>query len=443
MNNTDLVSTLLLQIPDSKTRVRLNHFARRGLINYLSCYLQGMEAVNVERFSQYFGIDIRRLGLTTTTNLLSSSQRALLYGFVAHYLDLDDVQANFRSHPSAVIYSALLAVSNPNDRLEDLLWAYISGVEFAGQLGKLLNPNHAIQGWHSTGTIGSLAAAAAIGVYRNVTSSQLSAIISLASTQASGQLSQEGSDGKPLNAGFAARNAVCAYSLVSAGFSANRDPLANQNSWFSTLSQSPFNQQAWIASWMHPGQIESPGLWFKTHAFCSAALSGYDAAKQAWKEGIKFSDCNQIIVHYPPHGDAALTQTHPKMRLDGKFSIEYIIWQVLTKGDVHATDFANISLTSEEQEQLTRIVRQHDLPIGSPTQRPVSLELIIKSKVSRFDVKVPHGSPEDPLTDEEIINLANKSSEIHFETIQTLLNNSHQSITRLLTTINHGQEDVQ
>lgn len=91
MNNTDLVSTLLLQIPDSKTRVRLNHFARRGLINYLSCYLQGMEAVNVERFSQYFGIDIRRLGLTTTTNLLSSSQRALLYGFVAHYLDLDDV----------------------------------------------------------------------------------------------------------------------------------------------------------------------------------------------------------------------------------------------------------------------------------------------------------------------------------------------------------------
>lgn len=65
-------------------------------------------------------------------------------------------------------FSALLAVSDADDSFERLLAAYVQGVEFAGRIGLQCQPQHIKQGWHSTATIGSLAAAVAIGYFKTL-----------------------------------------------------------------------------------------------------------------------------------------------------------------------------------------------------------------------------------------------------------------------------------
>lgn len=93
---------------------------------------------------------------------------ALINGFSAHAEDIDDTHANLRGHPSAVIFPALLAVSDVDDRMIDVLKAYVIGLEFAGRLGLQAQPQHASKGYHSSGTLGSLGAAVAIGIFKGL-----------------------------------------------------------------------------------------------------------------------------------------------------------------------------------------------------------------------------------------------------------------------------------
>jgi 2-methylcitrate dehydratase PrpD len=402
-NNTDIVSKLLLTQSTEAEREQLFPIARRALIDYLGCYSLALNEKAVINLAKTLQIN------QTTSDLEANrpaSQLALFNGFTAHYLDIDDVQANFRGHPSAVIYSALLAISDSSDKISDLLWAYVQGVELAGKLGRILNPVHAGNGWHSTGTIGTIAAAAAVGVYKKVDVKKLSQIISLATTQASGQIAQEGSDGKPLNAGFAARNAVTAYELIETGLTANDDPFDSVNGWTAVITDEYFVINDLIDDWLKPAEILNPGLWFKERPICSAALSGYNAAKKAWQAGVRFSECDQIICHYPRSGDLALKQTNPQSGMAGKFSIEYIVWLVLNRGDVENSDFFNRPVDERFTESVGKIKRVHDLQVSDRNKRPIEIEIVQGNEHQFFKVEIPHGSPEDPLTDHEIVKKA-------------------------------------
>ena len=97
-------------------------------------------------------------------------------------------------HFSTVLYSALLAVLEPTDTWNEFFRAYIIGAELEGIIGSLINPAHRTQGWHSTGTVGVIGAAAAIGVLRGLHGESLAQLLSLAATQSAGMFFQSGTD---------------------------------------------------------------------------------------------------------------------------------------------------------------------------------------------------------------------------------------------------------
>ncbi len=111
--------------------------------------------------------------------------------FASHYLDFDDAQANLAGHFSTVLYSALLAVLEPTDTWHEFFRAYIIGAELEGIIGSLINPAHRTQGWHSTGTVGVIGAAAAIGALRGLHGESLAQLLSLAATQSAGMFFQK------------------------------------------------------------------------------------------------------------------------------------------------------------------------------------------------------------------------------------------------------------
>ena len=167
---------------DVTNREDLLSVARIAFLDYLASLAPAEEEQAVQDLARLIGAN---------GDDVSKADKALYYGFASHYLDFDDAQANLAGHFSTVLYSALLAVLEPNDTWHDFLRAYIIGAELEGIIGSLINPAHRTQGWHSTGTVGVIGAVAAIGALRGLHGESLAQLLSLAATQSAGMFFQK------------------------------------------------------------------------------------------------------------------------------------------------------------------------------------------------------------------------------------------------------------
>ena len=363
------------------------------------------------------------------------ADKALYYGFASHYLDFDDAQANLAGHFSTVLYSALLAVLEPTDRWHDFLRAYIIGAELEGIIGSLINPAHRTQGWHSTGTVGVIGAAAAIGALRGLHGESLAQLLSLAATQSAGMFFQSGTDGKPLHAGLAARNGVWAYELLQhTSLEASTKPFDPERGWFKTIGNITVTSNDIASRWLAPGQLIDPGLWMKIHPYCSAAICGaeateivahriytsssyvskhYNVSPDTAEQGKPrlcatlfsslWEDIDRVTVHFPPGADAALRYTAPTTGREGQFSIEYIVYQVLAYGAVQDELFKIDTIDQSVRDYMSRIERVYDLPKVAQSERITKVTVTMKNGDTFTEtVNNPKGSPQNPLNLEVI-----------------------------------------
>ena len=366
---------------------------------------------------------------------VKGADKALYYGFASHYLDFDDAQANLAGHFSTVLYSALLAVLEPNDTWHDFFRAYIIGAELEGIIGSLINPAHRTQGWHSTGTVGVIGAAAAIGALRGLHGESLAQLLSLAATQSAGMFFQSGTDGKPLHAGLAARNGVWAYELLQyTSLQTSTKPFDPERGWFKTIGNITVTSNDIVSRWLAPGQLIDPGLWMKVHPYCSAAICGaeatetvahriytsssyvskhYNVSPDAEEQGKRrlcaplisslWDDIDRVTVHFPPSADAALRYTSPSTGREGQFSIEYVVYQVLAYGAVQDELFKIDTIDQSVRDYMNRIERVYDLPKVSQTERITTVTVTLKNGETFTEtVNNPKGSPQNPLNLEDI-----------------------------------------
>ena len=400
--------------------------ARIAFLDYLASLAPAETEQAVQNLARFIGINGENI---------SKADKALYYGFASHYLDFDDAQANLAGHFSTVLYSALLAVLDPTDTWHDFLHAYIIGAELEGIIGSLINPAHRTQGWHSTGTVGVIGAAAAIGALRGLHGESLAQLLSLAATQSAGMFFQSGTDGKPLHAGLAARNGVWAYELLQhTSLQTSTKPFDPERGWFKTIGNITVTSNDIASRWLAPGQLIDPGLWMKVHPYCSAAICGAEAAEtvahriytsssyvskhynvssDAEEQGKRrlcatlvsslWEDIDRVTVHFPPGADAALRYTAPTTGREGQFSIEYIVYQVLAYGAVQDELFKIDTIDQSVRDYMSRIERFYDLPKVSQTERITKVTVTLKNGETFTEtVNNPKGSPNNPLTLEDI-----------------------------------------
>ena len=411
---------------DVTNREDLLSVARIAFLDYLASLAPAETEQAVQDLARFIG---------TNGENISRADKALYYGFASHYLDFDDAQANLAGHFSTVLYSALLAVLEPTDTWHDFLRAYIIGAELEGIIGSLINPAHRTQGWHSTGTVGVIGAAAAIGALRGLHGESLAQLLSLAATQSAGMFFQSGTDGKPLHAGLAARNGVWAYELLQhTSLQTSTKPFDPERGWFKTIGNITVTSNDIASRWLAPGQLIDPGLWMKVHPYCSAAICGAEAAEtvahriytsssyvskhynvspDAEEQGKRrlcatlvsslWDDIDRVTVHFPPGADAALRYTSPTTGREGQFSIEYVVYQVLAYGAVQDELFKIDTIGQSVRDYMSRIERVYDLPKVAQTERITKVTVTLKNGDTFTEaVNNPKGSPNNPLNLEDI-----------------------------------------
>ena len=407
---------------DVTNREDLLAVARIAFLDYLASLAPAEEEQAVQDLAQFIGADqneITRQGELVKQGKLANvdgyesnatvkrADKALYYGFASHYLDFDDAQANLAGHFSTVLYSALLAVIESTDTWYDFLRAYIIGAELEGIIGSLINPAHRTQGWHSTGTVGVIGAAAAIGALRGLHGESLAQLLSLAATQSAGMFFQSGTDGKPLHAGLAARNGVWAYELLKhTSLTTSTKPFDPERGWFNTIGNITVTSNDIASRWLAPGQLIDPGLWMKVHPYCSAAICGAEAAEAIRSTPSRlflWDDIERVTVHFPPGADAALRYTAPSTGREGQFSIEFIVYQVLAYGAVQDELFKIDTIDQSVRDYMSRIERVYDLPKVSQSERITKVTVTLKNGETFTEtVNNPKGSPKNPLTMEDI-----------------------------------------
>ena len=149
---------------------------------------------------------------------------ALAGGAAAHSFDLDDYTLVANDHPSAVLVPALLAqvsATAGNVSGAAILEAYLIGLEVIFRAGDAVNMGHYNRGWHTTSTLDSLGATAAVARLTGLSAEQAGAALSLTTSLGSGFVSQFGTMAKPLHAGISAKAGIVSCALALAGATAS------------------------------------------------------------------------------------------------------------------------------------------------------------------------------------------------------------------------------
>lgn len=355
-----LTRALAALIVDTLPSADAREKARAGLLDFLAVTLPVTRG------------DIDDSGLKSLRQVYRANDaqsRALRLGYAGHALDFDDFHADFRGHPSTVILPALLALAAERADIDGdrFLDAYVIGVEAAGRLGLAAGPRHYTLGFHSTATLGTIAAAAACARFVGAGARDTAVILGIAATQASGLRAQFGSEAKPLHAGLAAQAAVSATLLALSGFHGQADKVLD--AFLTACCAGAQQAEKLTAGWGAPWRIVHPGLEFKPWPTCGGTHGAADAARairQAWLQrgkniaGLQ-QELERVEVSFPPGGDIASSVRQPTNGIEARFSLEYVIAASLLRETLLLADFSQGALDEEIAALAQTVARRPDL----------------------------------------------------------------------------------
>lgn len=174
----------------------------------------------IERFAQRMGPADGSAEILTSRRRSTPYFAAMVNAASSHFAEQDDVHNGSVFHPAAVVFPPALAVAQdigcPG---RELLTAAVAGYEVGIRVGEFLGRSH-YKIFHTTGTAGTVAAAAAVGRLLRLTPGQMLDAFGSAGTQAAGlwEFLRDAADSKQLHTAHAAASGLTAAYLARDGF---------------------------------------------------------------------------------------------------------------------------------------------------------------------------------------------------------------------------------
>jgi 2-methylcitrate dehydratase PrpD len=345
-----------------------------------------------------------------TSLLTSPESAALLNGIAGHALDYDDVNASVTGHPSVVVLPAAFAAAELTGASgAALLEGYVIGVEVMAKLGRAMGPEHYRVGWHATSTLGTIGAAVAAGKLLGLDERRLRHAIAIAVSEASGSRQNFGTMTKPFHAGHAARCGVTAARLAGRGLTGDENALEAPCGFFALFSHGA-GQTAGVGSWLGaPYELASVGLSVKQYPCCYATHRAADAVLALRSaHGLDGRGVEAIEAVVPVGAVQPLIHPRPASGLEGKFSMQYVLAAALLDGRLGLDSFSDAAVARPEARDLLARVSVHEDPAIATRGHPIDeghVEVSVRLRDGtrlRRRVERPRGSPELPLTQEEL-----------------------------------------
>jgi 2-methylcitrate dehydratase PrpD len=402
---------------DAKFDSETLHHARRALLDWQGALIAGANAHTADLLRLAYKDELHDLhdshisGLCSVagTHLRAAPRAAaFLNGTISHIAEFDDIYRDGGYHPASPTISAVFALAQARDySLDDLLRAIILGYEVSTRISRVIQPSHYVY-FHTTGTVGVFGAAAACAALLKLGVQQTCSAMAIAGTFASGLQEAFRSDSmtKPMHAGHAAEVGLSAALSAEVGMTGAPRLLEGDAGFGAAMSKHPRWSEIFEALGEH---FSISSITFKNHGCCGHTFPAIDAvANLVDQHKFNLSDIKRIRVGGYRQTVEVCAYRHPQTQFEAKFSVSYTVAARLVLGRVREDAFLLSSLKDpvvRALEDKVELYLDNACANDYPTRRSARVEIelsdgqiLVQHQMTR------HGDPDDPLTDQELID---------------------------------------
>ncbi|MEG2049810.1 MAG: MmgE/PrpD family protein [Comamonas sp.] len=333
------------------------------------------------------------IGQSATT---SPMMAALANAAASHVAEQDDVHNGSVFHPAAVVFPPAVAVAQSIGASgAQLMAACVAGYEVGIRVGEFLGRSH-YKIFHTTGTAGTLAAAAAVGHLLGLTPAQMQHALGSAGTQAAGlwEFLRTAADSKQLHTAHAASAGLTAAYLAQDGFTGAQD-----------IFTGPQGLAAGMSTDANPAKL-TDGLgtrWataetsFKWHASCRHTHPAADSLLQVMqRDGVPIRDIARVTCHVHQGAiDVLGPVTSPSTVHQSKFSMGTVLALAARFGHAGLTEFDEQYLAADTVALRDKVTMVLDPEVDTAYPQ----RWIGKVTVQTTDGRTLHGRVDEPKGD--------------------------------------------
>ena len=332
---------------------------------------------------------------------------AMVNAAASHVVEQDDLHNASVFHPATVVFPAALAAAQHTGASgRDLITASVAGYETGVRVGTYLGRSH-YKVFHTTGTAGTLAAAAAVSHLLGASEEVMLHALGSAGTQAAGlwEFLRDAADSKQLHTAKAASDGLLAAYVARDGFTGATRILEGEQGMAAGMS-SDAEPERLVEGLGERWAV--PETSFKFHASCrhthpaaAALLAGMNEHELAADQvtGVRARVHGAAIDVLGPVRD-------PRTIHQSKFSMGFVLALIAARGSAGIDDFTEEALEDPELRGFSeRVEMVFDPEVDAAYPRRwiglVEIETAGGGRItSRVDV--PKGDPGNTLSREEL-----------------------------------------
>ena len=326
---------------------------------------------------------------------------ALVNGFNAHCLELDDGQRFAMIHLGASVISAINAAQDERAFSDG---AYkigiIMGYEAACRIAITMQPFHKNRGYHAAGTCGTIGSAVGAAFAIGMDKQQMKRVLTIAAGSSAGMLEiqEQGSEVKPYNVGRAAMDGLTAAYMGETDFALPDDMLGGERGFFRTFSDS-YDVSKLIEN---TDYFEIERIYVKPYASCRHSHSAVEAAIRI-HDRIDSKTIESVLVETYKLGVKGHDHTDIQGIASAKLSTPYAVAAALLYGIADLSVFEPLDEKIIRFAAKIRVIEKQELTDECPQKRIAIVTAITKDGASITErVDYAKGDPENPMTEEEL-----------------------------------------
>ena len=403
----------------------LLQLSKRCLIDGLGVMLAGSEQPGMAALDAFIAAEAgsgqsRLLG--AAARRVPATRAALWAGTAGHAMDWDDTQLaegpgrpyGLLMHPTVPPLAAALAVSDlvageegrPVDGRR-FLTAFNAGFEVACKIAEAMNPDHYMRGFHTSGTIGTFAAAVTAAKLLGLDAGGIARTLGVAASMAAGIRAGFGTMTKPLHVGRAAENGVTAALLVRGGFTANEEALDGK--WGYLAVAGPGGEPALVRErFGKPFTMVSPGVSIKPYPSGVLTHPSMDALLFLLREeNLKPGDIARVTLRAGRNVLGPIRYRIARTELEGKFSFAFLLSAIILRRRCGKAEFTDAFVASPEcQAMQQKVETAFDQEIEDLGWERIRSRVVVETKdgrtLERWADENYRGSPHNSLSDAEV-----------------------------------------
>ncbi|AQV97065.1 2-methylcitrate dehydratase [Cupriavidus necator] len=332
---------------------------------------------------------------------------ALINGASSHVVEQDDVHNSSVLHPAAVVFPAVVAAAQAEGKTgAEVLLASIAGYEAGIRIGEFMGRSH-YRIFHTTGTVGTLAAAAAVAKLYGLDAEGINQALGSAGTQAAGlwEFLRDAADSKQLHTAKAAADGLQSAWLARAGFTGAKQILEGAQGMAAGMSSDA--NPACLTDGLGTRWATAETS-FKFFASCRHTHPAADALKALMqREGISADQVASVTTHVHQGAiDVLGPVVNPTTIHQAKFSMGTVLGLVAVHGHAGLGEFEQYALQDPKVTAFRgKVSMELDAEINAAYPRQWIGRVTVKTTDGRTlaaRVDVPKGDPDNTLSRPEL-----------------------------------------